>query len=150
MSALPERPTARVLLLDPDGRLLLFRFEPGNQPALWATPGGGLEPGEDFPEGARRELREETGLDLDCGTEIARRIVEFVTPDGERVVADERYFFVRTAAVEIDTTGHTELERRVMGKWRWFTPAEIATHDEVIFPPNLLAMLETGLERSGR
>src|SRR5688572_18336990 len=92
MSKPRDRPTARVLLLDSAGRLLLFRFEPGNQPPLWATPGGGLEPGEDFPEGARRELREETGLDLDCGTEVACRIVEFVTPDGETVVADERYF----------------------------------------------------------
>lgn len=137
-----NRPTARILLLDPDGRLLLFRFEPGNQPPLWATPGGGLEPGEDFAEGARRELREETGLDLDCGAEIARRIVEFVTPDGETLIADERYFLVRTDAVEIDTAGHTALERRVMREWRWFTRPEIAGHDETIFPENLLAMLE--------
>lgn len=142
MTAPANRPTARVLLLDPAGRLLLFRFEPGNQPPLWATPGGGLEPGEDFPDGARRELREETGLDLDCGTEVARRVVEFVAPDGEWLIADERYFLVRTDRVDITTTGHTELERRVMGEWRWFTRAEIAGHDEIIFPENLLAMLE--------
>jgi 8-oxo-dGTP pyrophosphatase MutT (NUDIX family) len=38
----------------------------------WSTPGGGLDPGEDPRAGAGRELREETGLELelvatDCG-----------------------------------------------------------------------------------
>ena len=143
MSAREQRPAARILLLDPDGRILLFRFDPGDgRPAFWATPGGALDPDEDFPDGARRELREETGLDLDCGPEVARRLVEFVTLEDVPVVADERYFLVRTDAAEIATTGHTALERRVMQSWRWFTPAEIAAHNEDIFPENLLAMLE--------
>jgi 8-oxo-dGTP pyrophosphatase MutT (NUDIX family) len=137
-----ERPAARILLLDPDGRILLFRFDPGDRPAFWATPGGALDPGEDFATGARRELLEETGLDLDCGPEVARRVVEFVTLEDVPVRADERYFLVRTDTAEIATAGHTELERRVMRDWRWFTPAEIAAHDEAIFPENLVAMLE--------
>ena len=29
-----------------------------------------------------------------------------------------------------------------MQEWRWFTPAEIAAHDEAIFPEDLAAMLE--------
>ena len=147
MRAPEDRPTARILLLDPDGRILLFRFDPGDgRPAFWATPGGGLDPGEDFAAGARRELREETGLDLDCGTEVARRLVEFVTLEDVPVVADERYFLVRTDSAGIATTGHTELERRVMRDWHWFTAAEIAAHDETIFPENLLAMLATAHE----
>jgi 8-oxo-dGTP pyrophosphatase MutT (NUDIX family) len=32
----------------------------------WGTPGGGCEPGESVEECARRELREETGLDAEC------------------------------------------------------------------------------------
>ena len=140
------RPTARVLLLGPDGRLLLFRFDHKAEPPFWATPGGGLDPGEDFAAGARRELREETGLDLDCGTEVARRIVHFPLPDGEWITADERYFLVRTDATDIVTTGHTELEQRIMRDWRWFTPAEIAAHDETVYPENLLAMLEAAQE----
>lgn len=143
MSARGERPAARILLLDADGRILLFRFDPGaGRPAFWATPGGALDPGEDLPEGARRELREETGLDLDCGSQVARRLVAFVTLEDVPVVADERYFLVRTDSAGIATTGHTELERRVMQSWRWFTRAEIAAHDEAIFPENLLAMLD--------
>ncbi len=143
MSARTERPAARILLLDPEERLLLFRFDPGDgRPPFWATPGGARDPGEDFAACARRELLEETGLDLDCGAAVARRIVEFVTLEHVPVIADERYFLVRTEAAEIATAGHTELERRVMRDWRWFTRAELGAHDEAIFPENLPAMLD--------
>ena len=37
---------------------------------------------------------------------------------------------------------HTDLERRVMRGWRWFSRAELAGHDEPVFPGNLLDMLE--------
>ena len=40
----------------------------------WNTPGGGLEPGEDYPAGALRELAEETGwTDISLDGEIGRR-----------------------------------------------------------------------------
>jgi 8-oxo-dGTP diphosphatase len=111
-AARAERPSARILLLDGEGRVLLFRFDPPDRAPFWATPGGALDPGEAFAVGARRELLEETGLDLDCGPEVARRLAEFVTLEGVPVAADERYFLVRTEAGEIATEGHTELERR--------------------------------------
>jgi 8-oxo-dGTP pyrophosphatase MutT (NUDIX family) len=120
----------------------LFRFEAPDRPAFWATPGGALDPGETFAAGARRELREETGLDLDCGPEVARRLADFVTLEGVPVTADERYFLVRTEAAEIATQGHTELERRVMRDWRWFTRADLTIHDEAYFPEDLVTMLE--------
>jgi 8-oxo-dGTP pyrophosphatase MutT (NUDIX family) len=139
---LRRRPSARILLLDGDGRLLLFRFEAPDRPPFWATPGGEIEPGESFAEGARRELREETGLDSDCGEQVARKVVEFVTLEGEPVIADERFFLVRTDQTEIATDGHTELEQRVMRSWRWFSRDEIAAHDEPIFPVDLAEMLD--------
>ena len=114
---------------------------------FWATPGGALDAGEDFAGGARRELCEETGIDADCGHEIARRIADFVTLEGVPVSADERYFLVRTDRPEICTDGHTALERRVMRSWRWFSPAEIEAHGEPIYPEDLAAMLEQ-LERN--
>jgi 8-oxo-dGTP pyrophosphatase MutT (NUDIX family) len=141
MTARAERPAARILLLDPEDRILLFRFDPGDRPPFWVTPGGALDPGEDHAAAARRELLEETGLDLDCGPEVARRLVEFVTLANVPVTADERYFLVRTDSTEIATHGHTELERRVMRDWRWFTRADLAAHDETVFPEDLLAML---------
>lgn len=34
---------------------------------LWCAPGGGIEPGTDLPENLRREVYEETGLDVAVG-----------------------------------------------------------------------------------
>jgi len=143
MTARAPRPAARILLTDDADRILLFRFDPADRPPFWVTPGGALDPGESFAVAARRELREETGLDLDCGPQVAQRQVDFITVEGVPVSADERYFHVRTDAAEIDTAGHTPLERRVMTAWRWFTRAEMAAHDEPIFPNDLIAILDS-------
>jgi 8-oxo-dGTP diphosphatase len=141
-AALVARPAARILLLDPDGRVLLFRFVADDRPPFWATPGGAVDPGESYAEAARRELIEETGFDLECGSEVARRLVEFVTLEGVAVTADERYFLVRADAAEISTDRHTELERRVMQQWRWFSLDELADWPETIFPEDLADMIE--------
>ena len=58
------------------------------------------------------------------------------------MTADERWFRVDVDADEIDSTGHTELERRVMTTWRWFARDEVAGWPETIYPADLLAMLE--------
>lgn len=136
------RPAARILLIDGAGRTLLFRFDPEDRPPFWCTPGGAVDPGESYCQAARRELFEETGIDADPGGEIARRLIEFVTLEGVPVAADERYFLVRVDKAAIDTAGHTELERRVMTRWRWFTPAEIAAHPERIYPEDLIELLQ--------
>jgi ADP-ribose pyrophosphatase YjhB (NUDIX family) len=44
-----------------DGRVLLVQT---TYSRYWALPGGGVERGESFADAARRELREETGLEL--------------------------------------------------------------------------------------
>src|SRR5580658_2706794 len=50
------RLSARLLVLDPSGRILLFRFVHRNGALTgqdyWATPGGGVEDGETFEQAA--------------------------------------------------------------------------------------------------
>ena len=138
---LARRPAARILLLDDRGRVLLFRFTAADRAPFWATPGGALDPGEDFASAARRELREETGLDLACGAEVHARTVEFTTLEDVRVTADERYFLVRAGAFTLDTSAHTELERRVMQTHRWFERAELGDWPEIIFPEDIATIL---------
>jgi 8-oxo-dGTP diphosphatase len=141
VTARKARPAARILLTDSEGRVMLFRFVTDDRPPFWCTPGGAVDPGESYDAAARRELREETGIDCDCGPEIARRHVEFITIEGEHVTADERYYHVRYDGVPIQTSGHTPLEQRVMQEWRWFDPAEIAACPEAIFPEDIVEML---------
>jgi 8-oxo-dGTP diphosphatase len=104
------RPSARLLILDPSGRILLFRFVFTNGVLAgqdyWATPGGGVEEGETFEQAAIRELREETGIRLeDIGPEVARRELVLLLPDGERVIADERYFLVQSGDATLSREG---------------------------------------------
>lgn len=142
MSDRRPRPAARILLVDGAGRALLFRFTVDGREPFWVTPGGALDPGEAYEAAARRELREETGLDLDPGPQVARRVADFTSVEGAPVTADERYFRVDVDACEVDPALHTPLERRVMQSWRWFTRDELATWPEAIYPADLSAMLE--------
>lgn len=147
MTRLP-RPAARLLLIDPEDRLLLFRFAADDRAPFWCTAGGAVDPGESYEQAARRELREETGFDLDPGAQVAQRVVDFTSLEGQDVTGDERYFLIRTPHAEIATHGHTELERRVMQSWRWFTRAELLAWPERIFPEDVVEMLDTLLERT--
>lgn len=134
------RRSARIILIAPDQRLLLFRFDVSDRPPFWVTAGGECEPGESFEDAARRELLEETGITAEPGEQIARTTPQFVTIEGEPVQADERYFLVHVDDTRIDTARHTELEQKVMTQHRWFTVDELSKWDEAIFPDNLAAI----------
>jgi len=140
------RPSARLILLDPSGRVLLFRFAFKDGPltgqTYWATPGGALDDGESFEDAARRELAEETGiLTQNVGASIGSREVEFVTPSGERVRGQERYFLVRCGGDAISRENWTALERAVMAEHRWWPIDEILESRETIYPEDLAAMI---------
>jgi ADP-ribose pyrophosphatase YjhB (NUDIX family) len=60
-----------LVILDPSRRLALIR-KPHFAADVWRPPGGGVKPGEDFADGARREALEETGLRV----ELRRYLVD--------------------------------------------------------------------------
>ena len=133
-----KRPAARLLVTDPQGRLFLFRFTPDDRPPFWVTPGGAVDRGETFEQAARRELREETGLDMEPGPLVAVRHVQFLTLEGVEVDAEERFYAVSVDRAEIETAGHTELEQRLMLSHRWWTPDDLALLDEPWYPVDLI------------
>ena len=65
----PERPIVGVgaVVLDDDGRVLLVKR--ANEPlkGQWSLPGGAIDVGETLESGIRREVREETGIEIEVG-----------------------------------------------------------------------------------
>jgi 8-oxo-dGTP pyrophosphatase MutT (NUDIX family) len=134
-----KRDTARVILVDPADRVLLFRFDRG-----WLTPGGGLDPGESVTAGAVRELREETGHRIDpagLGPVVAICAGQWSTGDGVEFDAVDHYFFVRAASAEVDVSAHQEIERRVLSGHRWWPLDELTATTDAVFPSGLAGLL---------
>jgi 8-oxo-dGTP pyrophosphatase MutT (NUDIX family) len=142
------RRASRVLLLDPAGRTLLFRFTPQGKPPFWTAPGGECDPDESFDAAARRELLEETGISADPQPLGTVMHYDFTTLGDEPVTAEEHYYHCRTELTAIDTSGHTELERATMLEHRWFTATDIDQCPEAIYPADINAMIAALLEKS--
>ena len=151
----PPRPevrnAARVLLLDPDDRVLLIR---GGDPAApeagtwWITPGGGLEPGEDARTAAIREVEEETGHRLaDVEGPVLRRSSVFPF-DGRLIEQRELYFTARVPAFEPQRTGWTELERRALHGTAWWTADDLRSTADTVYPEGLADLVAQAAARS--
>ena len=78
----PERPIVGVGAVVLEARRVLL-VERGQEPhkGLWSLPGGVLELGERLADGLRREVREETGLEIRL-LELVE-VFERILPDGE-------------------------------------------------------------------
>lgn len=144
--AVKHRIAGRVLVLDPDDRVLLFRgFDPAD-PAdyWWATPGGGLSAGETPREAAARELLEETGLEIadgELGDQVFEDVIEF-SFDGRRIRQRNHFFVLRTPVYEISTAGFDESERETMTEYRWWSIEEVRQTAETCFPSELADLLD--------
>jgi 8-oxo-dGTP pyrophosphatase MutT (NUDIX family) len=148
--AVSLRTSARVILLDEDGAVLLFcGSDPAavDAPRWWFTIGGAVEPGEVLADAAAREITEETGLRVipaELVGPVWRReaVFEF---DGSVIHSEELFFVHRTTRFEPSTGGHTELERRTIHCHRWCDAtmiAELVAKGETVYPLQLGELLE--------
>jgi 8-oxo-dGTP diphosphatase len=140
LDGLRIREAARALIVDPDQRVLLVRFEFPTSGTRWALPGGGIEPGESPVDAIRRELIEEVGLhDPEIGPHIWTRthVIPFIDGrwDGQR----EQIHLVRTARFDpAPALTPEQLQAEYVFELRWWTLAEIGASD-VAFVPGAFA-----------
>jgi ADP-ribose pyrophosphatase YjhB (NUDIX family) len=109
-------------LVERDGRLLLARrgIDPGR--GMWDLPGGFLQEGEHPLEGVRRELREETGLDVQPGAFVGAWIDPY-----------ERRFVLGLTYEATAGAGEPEAADDV-AELQWFAPDELPAPEEFAFP----------------
>ena len=144
---LPVRHAGRVIAVDPAGRVLLFRYDdPPPSGVHWATPGGGLEPGEDYYAGAVRELREETGWDDVAVGEALPAVSGWRTilqkEAGRFFRQYERFFLARVPVPrrpvrDVDGMHASDGIRAV----HWWSLEELEATQDVVYPIGLAGIL---------
>jgi len=142
--AIPEgaRAVARVLLVGPGERLLLLHAEhAADGHTFWLTPGGGLGPDESFEDAARRELREETGVDAQIGRWVWTRRHVYLW-NGRLCDQYERFF---VATTDHDRIRSIKRDDYVIGH-RWWTARELRSSREDFVPRRMAALVEHILE----
>ena len=146
-----RRTSARVVLLDDDGAVLLFcgsdpASEDGSAPRWWFTVGGAAQRGETLTEAAVRELAEETGLRVEPAEMVGpvwRRdaVIDF---NGSVIRSEEMFFVHRTRRFEPSASGRTALERRYIHGHRWCDETmigELVAKGETVYPLQLGELL---------
>lgn len=145
MEPLRERLTARILLFDADGRILLMRgrFRGGTpESSAWFTVGGGVDPGETLEEAARREIAEETGFtDVELGPVVWLQDRPGTLHTGEKVLFKESFLVARCAGGEPCRDGWADYETDLTDDMRWWSLDEIAASAERIYPERFVELV---------
>ncbi|WP_232820483.1 NUDIX hydrolase [Halorussus litoreus] len=127
--------TAAARVRDPDGRTALVknRWSDG-----WILPGGAVEPGESPTEAARREVREETGLDATVGEPVVVLDQSYVAEgDGKQHFTARYVVYAARAEGEIPDASQLGTSEDEIEAARWFETLPAALHDGDLLRPYL-------------
>ena len=107
------RRTARAILLDDVGRLVVIKRTVRGRAPYWVTPGGGVEPGDTSVEdGLHRELFEEFG----ATAKIVRQVFLASQPK-DTGIAVHHYFLTRLVSMDLGLRCGPEFQEPVRGTY---------------------------------
>jgi len=116
----PVVPCVGAVVHDAAGRLLLIQRGHDPHRGLWSLPGGRVEPGESPEQAVRREVREETGLEVEPLSIAGHREMIARDTDGRT----ERHFVILAFAAR--WLGGEPTLNAELAEARWIYPAELA------------------------
>jgi ADP-ribose pyrophosphatase YjhB (NUDIX family) len=111
-----------VVILDAERRVLLVRRTDNGRGCL---PGGHFEPGESVTEAAIREVKEETGLDV----EVIRLTGVYSSPDRVLEYDDGRQFHFVALSFEARVTSGSLTPSSETSEFCWCSHADVRTFD---------------------
>ena len=145
-----RRNTARVLPVDPEGRVLLLHGRDLLRPRgrFWFTIGGAATRGETLRAAAVREMREEVGITVGealLSEPIQELFIENTVP-GMRVVQDQTFYAVAIpAGAQVSLDGMGWLERQTVDKYAWLAPEELEAEEFSRTDPRLPGVLRQAI-----
>lgn len=138
----PPRRSARLIILDRDGRLLLFRYQDEHKPAFWSTAGGELQAGEKYRDAAQRELQEETGFGYPIGPLLHEREDTYAIFRSQPAKWIEQYFLVECDRADAPSRANwTDEERSTIHDWKWWSLSEMREQPKSFLPTFLPELL---------
>lgn len=144
----PTAPIAGVgaVVLDRELRVLLVRR--GQEPLLgeWSLPGGALELGERLEDGVRREVREETGLDVEPEEIVA--VFDHISHSGDDP-ARVRFHYV-LVDYRCRVLGGALRSATDATEARWAAWNELTGHGAVAIRPFTLSVIRKALDQAAR
>lgn len=157
-SSVRVRETARIVVLDPNERVLMLHLHypyvidpvnpigAGGGEPFWALPGGGLQSGESFEDAAKRELWEETGIDVDTVEGWLWSREKLLRVRGADVIFRERYCLVRLREpVEVSLDHLVGDEHEALLEVRWLALDDLTQLADPVSPPGLPDLLRSVL-----